>query len=117
MTPDLPPLVQRTVRRLVRAFAPERILLFGSWAKGTRHEASDVDLLMITRMEGNAAFLQRRARQLAADSFPRVDVVLATPEEVAGADQARSPFLASILGSGITLFDRTEEGAGRGLAD
>jgi hypothetical protein len=44
-------------------------------------------------------------------------VVLATPEEVAGADQARSPFLASILESGITLFDRTEEGVRRGLAD
>jgi hypothetical protein len=44
-------------------------------------------------------------------------VVLATPEEVAGADQARSPFLASILGSGITLFDRMEEGVRRGLAD
>ena len=37
MTPQLPPLVDRTLQRLIRAFAPEKILLFGSWAKGTRH--------------------------------------------------------------------------------
>jgi predicted nucleotidyltransferase len=104
--PDLPPLVQRTVQRLIRAFAPERIMLFGSYAKGTVHSGSDVDLLVVANLEGNAAFHQRRARQLAADCFPRVDVVFATPEEVTGAASAKSPFLLSILGKGITLYTR-----------
>ena len=34
------------MRRLIRAFAPEKILLFGSWAKGTRHAGSDIDLFI-----------------------------------------------------------------------
>lgn len=106
MPSNLPPLVQRTVQRLIRAFAAERIVLFGSCAKGTMHEASDVDLLVIARLGDHRLAQQRRARQLAADCFPRVDVVLATPEEVAEADQAKSPFLQSILGSGITIYDR-----------
>lgn len=106
MTPDFPPLVQRTVQRLIRTFAPERILLFGSHAKGTMHEASDVDLLVIARFPDHRSSQQRRARQLAADCFPPVDVVLVTPEEVAQPDQAKSPFLQSILGSGITVYDR-----------
>lgn len=101
---DLPPLVVRTLRRLIRAFAPERVVLFGSYAKGTASARSDVDLLVITRFEGNHLFHQRRARQLSADCFPRVDVVLATPEDIAAAPTAKSPFLQSILGSGITIY-------------
>lgn len=104
--PELPPLVQRTVQRLIRAFAPERIVLFGSYAKDRVRESSDIDLLVITKLEGNLFFHQRRARQLAADCFPPVDIVLATPQEIAEAPTAKSPFLHSILGSGITVYTR-----------
>ena len=65
-----------------------------------------MDLLVIANLEGNPDFHQRRARQLAADCFPRVDVVFATPAEVAEAATAKSPFLLSILGSGITVYTR-----------
>ena len=104
--PALPPLVERTLARLVRAFAPERIVLFGSYAKGAATSSSDVDLLVVASVEGNPALHQRRAKQLAADCFPPVDVVIATPAEVADAATARSPFLLSILGSGVTIYTR-----------
>jgi predicted nucleotidyltransferase len=107
MTPDLPPLVERTVRRLISAFAPERIALFGSFAKRTTHIASDVDLLVVMRSSENRGCQERRARQLAADCFPEVDIVFATVAEVAEADNARSPFLHSILGRAITLYERS----------
>jgi predicted nucleotidyltransferase len=107
MTQPLPPLVDRALQRLIGAFAPDKILLFGSWAKGTRHVGSDIDLLIIADLPGNATVHTRRARQLAADSFPRIDIVFATPEEVASADSARSPFLLSILGTGIVVYSRT----------
>jgi predicted nucleotidyltransferase len=102
----LPPLVQRTLARLIRAFAPERIVLFGSHAKGTVRDKSDVDLLVIANVEGDAILHQRRAKQLAADCFPPIDVVIATPFEVADAANAKSPFLLSILGSGKTIYAR-----------
>jgi uncharacterized protein len=108
VAPELPPLVERTMQRLIRSFSPERIIVFGSYAKGKVHSRSDVDLLVIANLEGNLKLHQRRARQLAADSFPRVDVVLATPAEVAEANTAKSPFLASILGSGVTVYTRAE---------
>lgn len=103
---DLPILVQRTVARLIRAFAPERIVLFGSYAKGAVHPASDVDLLVVSNLQGNPVFHHRRARQLAADCFPPVDIVFATPDDIANAATARSPFLLSILGSGLTIYSR-----------
>ncbi len=108
MSQKLPPLVQRTIQRLIRAFAPERIVLFGSRAKGTKHARSDVDLLVIADLPGSPAIHNRRARQLAADCFPSVDIVFATPVEAAEAASAKSPFLMSILGRGITLYSRQE---------
>ena len=107
MTPELPPLVQRTVQRLIRAFAPERIMLFGSYAKGTTYGGSDVDLLVIVNIEGNPSFHHRRARQLATDCFPPVDIVFATPAEISNAAMIKSPFLLSILESGVEIYART----------
>lgn len=102
-----PPLfLRRVVARYVRAFAPERIVLFGSYAKGKNGPASDVDLLIVTTVDTGAIHLAKRARQLAADCFPCVDVVFATPDDLEHADTAASPFLMSILGSGVTIYQR-----------
>ena len=109
MPPLLPPLLQRTIDRLARSFSPERIVLFGSYAKGTHGPASDVDLLVIANLDGDPHFHQRRARQLAADCFPVVDVVFCTSEDVAEAATARSPFLLSILDSGVTVYSRAAD--------
>ena len=102
-----PAFLSRVLERLVRNFAPERIVLFGSYAKGTSRPGSDVDLLVVADLEGEPVVHLRRARQLAADSFPPVDIVLCTPEEVAEASIARSPFLLSVLESGITVYNRS----------
>ena len=102
-----PAFISRVLERLVRSFAPERIVLFGSYAKGTAHPGSDIDLLVVANLEGDPVVHLRRARQLVADSFPPVDVVLCMPEEVAEATLARSPFLLSVLGSGITVYSRS----------
>jgi uncharacterized protein len=110
VVPELPPLPQRTLQRLIRAFSPERVLLFGSYAKASVQPTSDVDLLVIADVDENVERHQRLARQLASDSFPRVDVVIATPAEVAGASLAKSPFLASILATGVVVYKRDPGG-------
>ena len=103
---ELPALLWRVVERYIRAFAPERIVLFGSYAKGTTHLGSDLDLLVIAEIGDNPAFYLRRAHQLAVDCFPPVDVVFATPEDVACAATTKSPFLLSILERGIIVYRR-----------
>ena len=102
------PLLRRVLERYVRIFAPERIVLFGSRAKGKDRQGSDVDLLVIADLEGDPAAHLRRAHQLAADCFPPVDVVFASPEEVAEATPASAPFLVSILATGLTVYRRPE---------
>lgn len=41
--------IQEATSRLVEKFHPERIVLFGSYARGNADEHSDVDFLVITR--------------------------------------------------------------------
>lgn len=102
-----PPLfLRRLIGRYVRAFAPMRIVLFGSYAKGTNRPDSDIDLLVVSYIPEGSIHHIRRARQLAADCFPPVDVVFASPQDVAHAATAVSPFLQSILESGITVYER-----------
>lgn len=94
------------VARLVRALAPTRIVLFGSYAKGTARAGSDVDLLVISDAAAKPEVATRRARQLVAANFPPIDVTLCTPEDAENAQRLRSPFLASILESGMTVYRR-----------
>jgi uncharacterized protein len=67
--------------RLVAAFRPNKIILFGSQARGTADERSDVDLLIVCSFEGS-----RRALTLAMDralwglKLAR-DIILVTPDE------------------------------------
>jgi predicted nucleotidyltransferase len=105
-TPRLPHSIRRVVGRYVRAFAPERIVLFGSQAKGTNRPESDLDVLIIMGVEGDDAMRLRRARQLAIGCFPPVDVIFATTGEVEHSTIDGNPFLVSILGTGITLYER-----------
>src|SRR5579859_2296666 len=100
----LPPSLKRVVQRYVRVFAPTRIVLFGSCAKGARRPNSDADLLVVMDFGADTSEIQRQARQLARDCFPPVDVVLASTTEVEEATVAVNPFLASILATGITVY-------------
>ena len=67
--------------RLVEGFAPERIILFGSQARGTADARSDVDILIVCPVKGS-----RRALMLAMDrtlwglKLAR-DIIVLTPEE------------------------------------
>jgi uncharacterized protein len=102
----IPQSLRRIIPRYVRAFAPERIVLFGSYAKGTMHTGSDMDLLVIVRVEDRSGSSLRRAHQLAADCFPPVDIAIATIDDIKHAALDRNPFLLSVLGSGVTVYSR-----------
>lgn len=73
--------IQRMARRIVRRFRPERIILFGSRARGDATPDSDVDLLVVMPVKGS-----RRERRLGIGlslfsyRVP-LDVVVVTPLE------------------------------------
>lgn len=73
--------IDEMVRIIVERFDPERIVLFGSHARGTAGPDSDVDLLVVTEVQGSK---RRLAAQIGAAlhefRIPK-DIVVATPGE------------------------------------
>ena len=73
--------LEAATRRLVERFSPEKIILFGSQARGTADKKSDVDLLVVARIEGGRRQLMvAMDRALSGLGFAR-DVLVCTPEE------------------------------------
>jgi predicted nucleotidyltransferase len=100
------PVLERVVTLLVEACDPEEILLFGSHAKGGASVESDLDLLVIGRFGAAAAAWQRELAQL-LDRFPiRVDLLVATREQVERDRAAPHGFIASVLESAVRLHPK-----------
>jgi predicted nucleotidyltransferase len=97
-------LLAEVVRRMLQAGSPERIVLFGSHARGTARPDSDLDLLVIepsTRYRRAPKYLRALV-----GVFPAKDIVVWTPEEVAAWRNVPHAFITSALREGRTLYER-----------
>jgi predicted nucleotidyltransferase len=84
---------------------PEKVILFGSLAKGKVHKESDVDLIIIAK-DIPSKFLQRleKVYNILDPDFP-VDVLVYTPEEIEKMIE-KNPFIRKALEEGIILYER-----------
>lgn len=98
--------VAEMVRRIVERFHPERIILFGSHARGTASPHSDVDLLVVMQPHGSK---RRRAVEihglLAGMGIPK-DVIVVTPEEFEVYRDAPGTVIRTAWQEGKILHDR-----------
>jgi len=69
--------------RISKAFDPERIVLFGSYATGEATEDSDLDLLVVARTSLAPGERYAAVRRLLADIPASFDIVVKSPEEFA----------------------------------
>lgn len=75
--------IQEMVDRIVDRFSPERVILFGSYARGTATEDSDVDLLVVAETDLGPWERYPAVRQVLADYPAAIDIIFNTPEEFA----------------------------------
>ena len=73
--------IQQMVRRIVSRFHPERIILFGSHARGDADPDSDVDLLIVMPLSGSKQEKQVEIRLALKNIHIPKDIVVTTPEE------------------------------------
>ena len=69
-------------RRIVRKFKPNKIILFGSWAKGTATKDSDADLLIVMPLLGSKREKTVEIGVELSDMAMPKDVLVATPQEM-----------------------------------
>lgn len=79
--PD-PALLAQVVTRIVDAVAPQRIILFGSAARGTMHPHSDLDLLIVMAQPDARGYVEAAIRRALRALDVAADVVIATPEDL-----------------------------------
>ena len=73
----------RMVERIVKRFAPERIILFGSHAAGNAGPDSDVDLLVVMTSKRSKAEQELDILKLLRSHRIPKDVIVTTPEDFA----------------------------------
>lgn len=73
--------IREIVRTIVEHVQPEKILLFGSHARGQATPESDVDLLVVADMAGRRRERNRRVRGLFPCRRFGLDVFVYTPRE------------------------------------
>ena len=96
--------VARIVESIVDAVAPEKIILFGSAARGEMKSSSDLDLLVV-----KDKCHQRKTAALIYRSLPRlrppVDIVVVWPEDLRRHKDSHWLVIAPALREGRTVYE------------
>ena len=102
----LPAAIRAITDKIVREYKPEKIILFGSYAWGTPHEDSDVDLLIVKNSRKRRIDRERELRtKLYGNKFPAMDVLVYTSQELNEKIRLdRNLFLEDIVNNGIILY-------------
>jgi predicted nucleotidyltransferase len=103
-------LIRRFARQVAERFQPEKIILFGSYAYGTPHEDSDVDLLVVmpARNELDQAV---RIRRTVDYNFP-LDLIVRTPKNLEWRLAEGDSFLREVVSRGKLLYEKADGGMG-----
>ena len=98
------PLVQRVVARIAEAIRPERIIVFGSRARGDARPDSDMDLLVVYSGPKSKRELKLEIQRL----FPRrefsMDLFVLTPSELASQRHVANSLAREASERGIVCF-------------
>ena len=99
-------LIQEIVRKIVAAFNPRRIILFGSRARG--HERADSDIDLFIEMETNLHPIKRRTqiRELFERQWWGMDLIVKTPAEVIRERDSLISLVPDIESEGKVLYER-----------
>jgi predicted nucleotidyltransferase len=102
--------LDQITERIARAVNPERVILFGSQARGTTDERSDIDLLIVGGRPSDSGWSRRREIGRIRRSIPRVgipvDIVLFTPDEVDRWKDTTNHVVSEAIREGRVIYER-----------
>lgn len=99
-------LLKDIVQRILKVAQPEKIILFGSYARGEATKESDIDILIIQPSDLPRYKRSTPVRLALRGLFPSKDIVIYTPEEVKDWESASTSFISYVLREGRVLYER-----------
>lgn len=97
--------IHEAVQVIVKKYRPEKVILFGSYAKGNANEGSDVDLLVVMDTEQSTWDIAVKISLAVTHSFP-MDILVRTSEEIARRLKLGDFFIRDIMENGKILYER-----------
>jgi len=96
--------IRNYAKRVGIQFRPERVILFGSYARGGATADSDVDLLVIMDHDKPRNIEQSIEIQLATGATFPMDLIVRRPDEVHDRLGANDSFIRGVLADGEVLY-------------
>ncbi len=105
---NLSALLGEITKRICSGYAPERIVLYGSYAYGKPDEGSDIDLFIIKVDPDNPRDRRLKVRRLLRDIIQKVPIspLIYTPNELQARLAKGDGFLREILEKGKVLYEQ-----------
>jgi predicted nucleotidyltransferase len=100
--------IRRVARRIGEAVDAERVILFGSHARGDATADSDVDLMIVAESDLPRHKRSRRLYSLFRPYPFGMDLLVYTPEEVEKGKRSSVSFVSTVLKEGRTVYARRD---------
>ena len=94
--------LQAFTQQLVERFAPEKVILFGSQARGEGRWDSDADILVVMPFQGSHLAQIRAIRKSCHAGFP-LDLLVRRPDEIAERYLGGDPIIREAIYHGTVL--------------
>jgi predicted nucleotidyltransferase len=95
--------VQDAVQRVIEAVHPDKVILFGSAARGDAATTHDIDLLVIKKGAHRRRMAATLYQRMIGVGWP-VDIVVVTPEDVARYGHSPALVIEPALREGKVLY-------------
>jgi len=93
------------IHKLRAGYKPDKIILFGSMAKGNIKASSDIDLMIVKKTQKNPWARLKEADKYFDHNFP-IDFLIYTPSEIEERLKINDPFVSNIFKNGKVLYEK-----------
>ncbi len=102
-------LIVRLAETICRKYKPQKIVLFGSYARGRPTEDSDIDLFIVKETDARMVDRFVEVKRLIYDPQLRIPVspLVYTPQELEERLNMGDDFVKEIMSEGMVLYEET----------
>ena len=104
--------MKKKVRQLIDSllpYKPERLYLFGSWARREEDELSDMDVVVIKNTSSPFFDRLKEVSKLLPPRIGGLDILVYTPKEFVRMRREGNAFVEMILEEGFLIYERKAE--------
>lgn len=101
--------IKKITEKITREYKPEKIILYGSCARGKVTRNSDIDMFLIKRTKKSFEERLREVAGLVKDRLVPFEAIVYTPQELERELRLGDFFVEEVLQEGKVLYEKKKE--------